>query len=167
MAGKNAMDTGTMRRGAAREVTREARASKNITIRMAQADLDLARKQAEKKDFHIRPTSNRCCMRHWSGDSAAGQVSCPCRTRSSSPAPVVQCFARRGYAGLALPSGKRRRNRSCSSGVQPRRKSKEGHPDPSTGYWVRFVPLSPLPHSSCRPSIVYTIGGKIKMSPSL
>src|SRR3954463_4244772 len=45
----NAMDTGTMRRGAAREATREARASKNITIRMAQADLDLARKQAEEK----------------------------------------------------------------------------------------------------------------------
>jgi predicted DNA binding CopG/RHH family protein len=30
-------------------LVREARASRNVTIRMAEADLDLARKQAEEK----------------------------------------------------------------------------------------------------------------------
>ena len=41
-----AMDNGTILRGTAPRLTREARASRNITIRMAEADLDLARKQA-------------------------------------------------------------------------------------------------------------------------
>lgn len=45
----NAMDNGTIRRGTARRLTNEARASRNVTIRMAEADLDLARKQAEEK----------------------------------------------------------------------------------------------------------------------
>ncbi len=45
----DAMDSGTIRRGAARRLTSEARASRNVTIRMAEADLDLARKQAEEK----------------------------------------------------------------------------------------------------------------------
>ena len=44
-----AMDHGTIRRGTAQRLTREARTSRNITIRMAEADLDLARKQAEEK----------------------------------------------------------------------------------------------------------------------
>ena len=44
-----AMDNGTILRGTAPRLTREARASRNITIRMAEADLDLARKQAEEK----------------------------------------------------------------------------------------------------------------------
>jgi predicted DNA binding CopG/RHH family protein len=45
----NAMDKGTIRRGTAQRLTSEARASRNITIRMAEADLNLARKQAEEK----------------------------------------------------------------------------------------------------------------------
>jgi predicted DNA binding CopG/RHH family protein len=45
----NAMDTGTIRHGAAQRLTSEARASRNVTIRIAEADLDLARKQAEEK----------------------------------------------------------------------------------------------------------------------
>jgi predicted DNA binding CopG/RHH family protein len=44
-----AMDNGTIRRSTAQRLTGEARTSRNITIRMAEADLDLARKQAEKK----------------------------------------------------------------------------------------------------------------------
>ena len=40
---------GTARRGAARRLALAARASRNVTIRMAEADLDLARKQAEEK----------------------------------------------------------------------------------------------------------------------
>lgn len=45
----NAMDNGTIRRGTAQRVVSEARASRNVSIRMAEADLDLARKQAEEK----------------------------------------------------------------------------------------------------------------------
>jgi predicted DNA binding CopG/RHH family protein len=45
----NAMDNGTIRRGTAQRLTSEARASRNVTIRLAEADLDLARKQAEKR----------------------------------------------------------------------------------------------------------------------
>ncbi len=44
-----AMRDGTALRGTAQRLAREARASKNVTIRMAEADLDLARKQAEAK----------------------------------------------------------------------------------------------------------------------
>ena len=44
----HAMDNGTIRRGAAQKLTSEARASRNVTIRMAEVDLDLARKQAEE-----------------------------------------------------------------------------------------------------------------------
>jgi predicted DNA binding CopG/RHH family protein len=44
-----AIDDGTIQRGTAQRLTREARASRNVTLRMAQADLDLARKQAEEK----------------------------------------------------------------------------------------------------------------------
>jgi predicted DNA binding CopG/RHH family protein len=44
-----AMDNGTIRRGTAQRLTSEARASRNVTIRMAEADLSLARKQAEEK----------------------------------------------------------------------------------------------------------------------
>jgi predicted DNA binding CopG/RHH family protein len=40
---------GTARRDAAGRLSREARASRNVTIRMAEADLDLARQQAEAK----------------------------------------------------------------------------------------------------------------------
>jgi predicted DNA binding CopG/RHH family protein len=45
----DAMDKGTIQRGAAQRLTSKARASRNVTIRMAEADLDLARKQAEEK----------------------------------------------------------------------------------------------------------------------
>jgi len=45
----NAMDNGTIRQGTAQRLSREAKTSKNVTIRMAEADLDLARKQAEAK----------------------------------------------------------------------------------------------------------------------
>ena len=45
----NAMDNGTTRRGTAQRLTSEARASRNVTIRMAEADLDLARRQADEK----------------------------------------------------------------------------------------------------------------------
>jgi predicted DNA binding CopG/RHH family protein len=45
----NAMDNGTIQRGTAQRLTNQARASRNVTIRMAEADLDLARKQAEEK----------------------------------------------------------------------------------------------------------------------
>jgi predicted DNA binding CopG/RHH family protein len=45
----NAMDNGTIRRGTAQRLATEARASRNVTIRIAEADLDLARKQAEEK----------------------------------------------------------------------------------------------------------------------
>lgn len=44
-----AIEEGTAQHGAARRLVKEARASRNVTIRMAEADLDLARKQAEEK----------------------------------------------------------------------------------------------------------------------
>ena len=44
-----AMDNGTIRRGTAQRLTSAARTSRNVTIRMAESDLDLARKQAEEK----------------------------------------------------------------------------------------------------------------------
>jgi predicted DNA binding CopG/RHH family protein len=44
-----AIKDGTARRGTAQQLAREARASRNVTIRMAEADLDLARKQAEER----------------------------------------------------------------------------------------------------------------------
>jgi predicted DNA binding CopG/RHH family protein len=44
-----AMENGTIQRGTPQRLTREARASRNVTIRMVEADLDLARKQAEEK----------------------------------------------------------------------------------------------------------------------
>jgi hypothetical protein len=53
-----AMRDGTARRGAARRLVRKGRVSRNITIRMAEADLDLTRKQAEKKDCRTGLTLN-------------------------------------------------------------------------------------------------------------
>ena len=44
-----ALRDGTARRGTAQRVVREIRASRNVTIRMAEADLDLARRQADAK----------------------------------------------------------------------------------------------------------------------
>jgi predicted DNA binding CopG/RHH family protein len=44
-----AMDNGTIRRGTSQRLTSEARSSRNVTIRMAEADLNLARKQVEEK----------------------------------------------------------------------------------------------------------------------
>ena len=44
-----AMRDGTVQRGTAARLVREARLTRNVTIRMAEADLDLARKQAEAK----------------------------------------------------------------------------------------------------------------------
>ena len=45
----DAMDKGTIQQGTAQILSREAKTSRNITIRMAEADLALARKQAEAK----------------------------------------------------------------------------------------------------------------------
>lgn len=45
----SAMRDGTIRHGTARSLIENARASRNVTIRLAEADLDLARKQAGKK----------------------------------------------------------------------------------------------------------------------
>lgn len=45
----NAMDSGTIRRGTSQRLATEARVSRNVTIRMAEADLDLGRKQGEEK----------------------------------------------------------------------------------------------------------------------
>jgi predicted DNA binding CopG/RHH family protein len=44
-----AMDNGTVRHGTAQRLTGEARGSRNVTLRMAEADLDLARRQAAEK----------------------------------------------------------------------------------------------------------------------
>lgn len=44
-----AMENGSIQRGTAQQLTANARVSRNVTIRMAEADLDLARKQAGKK----------------------------------------------------------------------------------------------------------------------
>ena len=44
-----AIRDGTARRGTAQRLAREARTSRNVTIRIAEADLDLVRKQAEEK----------------------------------------------------------------------------------------------------------------------
>jgi predicted DNA binding CopG/RHH family protein len=44
-----AMDKGGIRRGTPQRLTSEARTARNVTIRMVEADLDLARKQAEEK----------------------------------------------------------------------------------------------------------------------
>jgi predicted DNA binding CopG/RHH family protein len=44
-----AMERGETQRGTAQRLAKEARESKNITIRMAESDLALARKQAEEK----------------------------------------------------------------------------------------------------------------------
>jgi predicted DNA binding CopG/RHH family protein len=44
-----AIRAGTTRRGTASRLVREARASRNVTNRMAEADLDLARLQAAEK----------------------------------------------------------------------------------------------------------------------
>ncbi len=46
---RNAMADGTAERGLAHRLVQEARASKNITIRIAEKDLELARSQAGKK----------------------------------------------------------------------------------------------------------------------
>ena len=45
----NAMEKGIILRGTAKTLSRQARTSKNVTIRMAESDLALARKQAEAK----------------------------------------------------------------------------------------------------------------------
>jgi predicted DNA binding CopG/RHH family protein len=44
-----AMDNGSVRRGTPQRLATESRAAKNVTIRMMEADLELARKQAEEK----------------------------------------------------------------------------------------------------------------------
>ena len=44
-----AMRSGAVRRGLAQQLVQAARSSKNVTIRLAEADLALARKQAEEK----------------------------------------------------------------------------------------------------------------------
>jgi predicted DNA binding CopG/RHH family protein len=44
-----AIRDGTAGRGTARRLVRETHASRNVTIRMAEVDLDLARQQAEEK----------------------------------------------------------------------------------------------------------------------
>jgi predicted DNA binding CopG/RHH family protein len=44
-----AIDNGTIESGVAQRLTRQARASRNVTLRMAEADLDLARRQADER----------------------------------------------------------------------------------------------------------------------
>lgn len=44
-----AIEDGTAQRGTAPRLVREARTSRNVTIRLAEADVNLARKQAEQK----------------------------------------------------------------------------------------------------------------------
>ncbi len=44
-----AMDNGAVGRSTAQRIVTEARQARNITIRMPEADLELARKQAEEK----------------------------------------------------------------------------------------------------------------------
>ena len=48
-----AMRDGRVKRGTAQRLAREARRSRNVTIRMAEADLDLARKQEEAKGLRL------------------------------------------------------------------------------------------------------------------
>jgi predicted DNA binding CopG/RHH family protein len=60
-----AIDDGTVEHGTARRLLREARASRNITIRMAEADLSLARKQAEDKGLPYQTYIKSCCMKLW------------------------------------------------------------------------------------------------------
>ena len=64
----NAMDNGNIRRGTVQRLTSEARASRNVTIRMAEADLNLARKQAQEKGLPYQtcevlalPAADRIC----------------------------------------------------------------------------------------------------------
>ena len=45
----HAMDNGTIQRSTAQRLASEARAARNVNIQRAEADLDLARKQAEEK----------------------------------------------------------------------------------------------------------------------
>ena len=49
-----AMNDGTIVRGAAKRLMSESKISKNITIRMAEADLNLARQQAHPKGIFAR-----------------------------------------------------------------------------------------------------------------
>ena len=44
-----AIDNGTIESGVAQRLTREARATRNVTLRLAEADLHLARRQAEQR----------------------------------------------------------------------------------------------------------------------
>ncbi len=44
-----AMDNKIVQRGTAQRLAADARNSRNVTLRMAEADLDLARRQAEEK----------------------------------------------------------------------------------------------------------------------
>ena len=49
-----AIKDGTARRGATQRLFEGARKSRNVTIRMAEADLNLARKQAEQKGLRYQ-----------------------------------------------------------------------------------------------------------------
>jgi len=49
-----AIRDGTARRGTAQRLVQEAVASRNVTIRMAEADLTLAREQAEEKGLRYQ-----------------------------------------------------------------------------------------------------------------
>jgi hypothetical protein len=59
----NAMDKGTILRGTAQRLTSKARASRNITIRMAEATSTLRASRRKKWDCRTRPTSSPCCMK--------------------------------------------------------------------------------------------------------
>lgn len=63
-----AIDNGTIQRGTAQRLANERRASRNITIRMAEADLDLARGQAEEKGLpyqtYIKSVLHEALVKH-------------------------------------------------------------------------------------------------------
>jgi hypothetical protein len=68
-----AMDNGTIRRGTAQRLTSEARASRNVTIRMAEADLDLARWLLKKGIVSTPSSPGRPARGKCYHDAAAGQ----------------------------------------------------------------------------------------------
>ena len=62
-----AIDDGIAQRGTALRLAREARASRNVTIRLAEADLNLAREQAKEKGLpyqtYIKSVLHEALMR--------------------------------------------------------------------------------------------------------
>jgi hypothetical protein len=63
-----------IRSGTARRFARGTRVSRNVTIRMAEADLDLARQQAEARGCRTKPTSSPCCTKNCSNEGGGGRA---------------------------------------------------------------------------------------------